>query len=105
MKWTPNDKDKYGLKPVAACANAKNASTGMRFSQDETKICVMGSDGFANIIDTIQMKQCLRAKKLHNMVVTGCAFHPNTNTLVTVSTDYSYRFTSMNEFHFVKWAT
>ena len=39
------------------------------------------------------------------MVVTGCAFHPNTNTLVTVSTDYSYRFTSMSEFHFVKWAT
>lgn len=32
VKWTPNEKDKYSLKPVAACANSKNASTGMRFN-------------------------------------------------------------------------
>lgn len=83
--------------------NEKNASTGMRLDHDQTKICVMTSDGFANLVHAGNLKACLAPKKLHNMVVTGCAFHPQSNVLVTASTDYSYRFTPLSDFSFTAY--
>ena len=103
VKWMP-EQTKYTTKlPIAQMVNPKNASTGMRLSHDESKIGVMTSDGFANLVHADSLKPCLAPKKLHNMVVTGCAFHPRTNMLVTASTDYSYCFTSLNDFSYMKY--
>lgn len=103
VKWTPEG-TKYTKKaPIASMVNPKNASTGMRLSHDESKLSVVTSDGFANLVHADSLKQCLAPKKLHNMVVTGCAFHPRTNMLVTASTDYSYCFTSLNDFSYMKF--
>ena len=48
----------------------------------------------ANIVDATNLKVIKSSGKLHNMVVTACAFHPLENYVATVSTDYCYRFTS-----------
>lgn len=80
----------------------KMAATGLRLNHDQTKVCVMTSDGFANLIDSTSLKSALLPKKSHNMPLTACAFLPEQNRLVTVSTDYSYKFTRMTDFSYRK---
>ena len=69
----------------------------MRLSQNG-QICVMTSDGFANLVNADNLKPLLKPKKLHNMPITSCAFKADNNTLVTASTDYTYKFTRMSDF-------
>lgn len=64
----------------------------------------MTSDGFANIVDAESLKSVLKPKKLHNMPITSCAFMLDTNTLVTASTDYTYKFTRLTDFSAVQTA-
>jgi len=62
------------------------------------QICVMTSDGFANLVSSDNLKPLLKPKKLHNMPITSCAFKADEKTLVTASTDYTYKFTRMSDF-------
>lgn len=75
----------------------EKSSTGMRISRNG-QICVMTSDGFANLIDSVTLRPIYKPKKLHNMPITSCAFQYETNTLVTASTDYTYKFTKLSDF-------
>lgn len=69
----------------------------MRLAQNG-RVCVMTSDGFANLVDAETLRPVLKPKKLHNMPITSCAFQLDKNTLVTASTDYTYKFTNMSDF-------
>jgi len=62
----------------------------------------MTSDGFANILDAETLKPLVKPKKLHNMPITSCAFQLDTNTLVSASMDYTYKFTRISDFSAVK---
>jgi hypothetical protein len=63
-------------------------------------ICVMTADGFAVMCQPDNLAAVYRPKKLHNMPLTSCTTIENGNTLVTASTDYSYKFTKMSDFSF-----
>ena len=69
----------------------------MRLAQNG-QLCVMTSDGCANIVDSETLRPVLKPKKLHKMPITSCAFQLNENTLVTASTDYTYKFTQLSDF-------
>jgi len=58
----------------------------------------MTSDGFANIVDAESLRPVTKPKKLHNMPITSCAFQPDRNSVVTASTDYTYKFTNLSDF-------
>jgi WD40 repeat protein len=58
----------------------------------------MSSEGSAILVDAETLRPVNKPKKLHNMPITSCAFQKDKNTLVTASTDSTYKFTNLSDF-------
>jgi magnesium-transporting ATPase (P-type) len=70
----------------------------MRLSPDQSRLCVMTSDGCANIVNANSLQLSLNSKKCHNMPLTACAFLTDRGSLVSASTDFTYLFSRMSDF-------
>jgi len=96
IKWKNID-SKFKYQSVVAAQVHDKASTGMRLSKSGM-LGVLTSDGFCNLVSQTTLKSVVRPKKLHNMPITSCAFKGDSE-IVTASTDYTYKFSTISDFN------